>query len=165
VQVASFSVLNDWYDGDVTWSIPALSMSNTTELNYTGKTWVFVEYNDTTQGMQELFINASRDVYVDALRDQYSVSPLHFAPYEALYASGQTAVYELAVNNSLDYNQTFSWRVDTGEENITSTGLAEVEDSAFVYVEAGYGDSGAYRSSAVINSSQYNDTDSEVVLV
>ena len=83
---------------------------------------------------------------------------------ETLSEGSYEAVTEIVVQNNLNKTQEFSWDFETGEENVTSTNIDILNDNLFVFIQSNYSEEGVYRTTATINSSDYNDTKKGVVV-
>jgi len=162
-QVYVFDVTNQWHDGSVNWSIDSIGIENVSLLNNSGMIMVMVEHNYTTYGETPVEVRAVRDTVVASVDDQFELNPVEIESMDILN-EGILSVTELVVDNNIGGLQTFNWQYDTDEENLSSDGI-EINDTCFVFIEANYSSSGVYVTSATINSTLNNDTQSGVIVI
>ena len=160
--VITFDLVNNWYGGDITWNLSDPLIENVTSLDHNQTMLVLIEHN-YSQGEKEARVDAFADTFVDSVLDYFWINPLMIESMSTL-SDGLTAVTEILVENNLAVNQSFSWRFDTGVENITSTSLTNVEESAIILIESNQVSEGVYKTTGVINSSSYDDNERGVIV-
>ena len=154
-KVFFFDVRNTWVNGStVRWNITDPTIANTTILAHNETLMVMIENNYTTQGPKTPLISAAVSTAWDKVWDSFTIKPIELWQLNMLSDS----VAELVVKNNLNQSQTFSWKFDSGVENMTSN-LAVVQNNslAFVYIQFNYSNSGVYRTNAMVNSSMFSD--------
>jgi hypothetical protein len=155
-KVVTFQVVNNWYPGNVSWSLDNPSLNGTQYLNTSDSIFVFVANNYTTQGLTNLRATVNNSLFSDYFVDLFDNRPLGINSFDAI----GTNVFELSAVNHLSVPQLMSWSID----NVSSLNSTNVSSSLFVYVQTNY-TSGVTVSTAKINSSSYNDTEQEVIVI
>ncbi|MFA6550046.1 MAG: hypothetical protein WCT36_01665, partial [Candidatus Gracilibacteria bacterium] len=155
-KVVSFEVVNNWYPGNVSWKLTNPSLNSSVYLNTSQRLFVFIANNYSTQGINNLRAEANISKFSDYFVDLFDNRPLKINRFEAL----GTNVFELNAINYLNRPQLVSWSVD----NIASLNITNISSSLFVFVQTNY-TSGVSVPTARINSSSYNDTEQEVIVV
>jgi YD repeat-containing protein len=155
-KVITFEVVNNWYTGNVSWKFNNPSINRSVILNNSERLFVFIESNYTTQGLINLRAEANNSKFSDYFVDMFENRPLEMSRFEAI----GTNVFEMYAVNHLNKLQNISWSID----NITSQKVTSVNNSIFIFVETNY-TQGVNIANAKINSSSYNDTEREVVVI
>jgi len=161
-QVISFDVRNNWNPSDVTWSLSDPSISNSSHLNKDESLMVMIE-EEYDQGNKEAVVSAQSSSYTDRLTDYFIVQPLLIESLLTL-SEGESSVSEMVVKNNLDNMQTFNWQFNSGEENLSSDYPLNISGQAQIYIETNYTAEGVYRTSASVNSTEYSDIATGVVV-
>ena len=104
----------------------------------------------------------ARDVYVDVVKDKFSVHPLAISSYYVL-SEGLESVHEVVVSSKAGL-QYFDFSLDAEDQMITKNNLSVDTAGLFVFVETNHSVPKVYRSAVVINNSLYFDSASEVIL-
>jgi hypothetical protein len=165
VQILVFNVRNTWYLGNVTWSLSNPSISNISNLDYNESILVVIEHNYTSQGDTMAEVSANVSSFVDRLTDFFEIQPLQLYDFQTLSESQASSVFELVAQNNLDTVQYFTWTLNSGEENITSDELLNItNENVFIFIETNYSDERVYKTTALINSSSFNDTQNGVIV-
>ncbi len=155
-QVLMFDVKNNWKSGNISWNLTNPDVNVTIDVNNGDSVAVIIENSYNVSGNNKAEIRAKASSYVDTMTDFFTVLPLQISSFEALTGN----VFEIVARNHLNSSQVFNWQLDsinsTNSINITS-------DDAFIIVEQNTS-SGIYVSTARINSSQYADTENELVI-
>jgi hypothetical protein len=155
-----FNLVNYWYSGIVDWNISdPLTLNQST---VPGNKNILVE-NTYSQGTKKPLLLAYLLGYTSAVKDYFEVRPLKIESYSVLEESHESTVSELVILNNQDNNQTFTWKLDTGEKNITNTTI--VTDDIFIFVESNYTNKGVHRTEARVNSTSYADTEDKGVVI
>jgi len=165
VEVIMFDVVNNWRSGFVNWSLLDPAISNRTNLSTGEGIAVIIESNYTTQGWVKPNVDAKASSFTDVVRDLFENRPLGLARFEALALSSSKGVFELFARNDLGSLMNLSWRLNTGQVNVSSNLSLNISDDVFVIVESNYTTAGVYKINASINSSSYNDSQGGVVVI
>jgi len=115
------------------------------------------------QGNKEAVVSAQSSSYTDRLTDYFIVQPLLIESLLTL-SEGESSVSEMVVKNNLDNMQTFNWQFNSGEENLSSDYPLNISGQAQIYIETNYTAEGVYRTSASVNSTEYSDIATGVVV-
>jgi len=163
--IIMFDVRNNWYAGNVVWELNNPSITNTTYLDNDETVFVFIANNYTAeQGYNKVEVNATISSFVDYLRRNIETRPLKILSLQTL-SEGLTAVSELVVRNNLNLSQQFSWKFNSGVQNISSNDVIDVlGEDVFVFIESNYSDEDVHKTRALINSSNYNDSETGVII-
>lgn len=161
-----FDVRNNWLTGAVTWEMSLPAIKNITTINQSSRLMVFVEDNSSVAGNNTALINATVSSYVDKITDIFQIKPLEIKSYQLNSTSGLSATFAFTVHNNLASQQNFTWRIDTGIANRTSTyiSLNNNTNQTFILAE-NYSVSNVYSTRLFVNSSLYHDNRSEVVII
>jgi hypothetical protein len=158
-----FDVFNNWYNQSVLWNISNPSITNTTFIDNNRSLMVFIENNYTSQGNNKVEINAKVSSFVDKVTDFFEIRPLQVANFQTLTGGQNKTVFEINARNNLNITQSFTWKVDTTQQNISNTTTINSSD-VFIFVETNYTTKGVYKTTAFLNSSSYNDNQSSAVV-
>jgi hypothetical protein len=79
---------------------------------------------------------------------------------ESVYDAIGTNVFEMYAINHLNKPQNVSWSID----NIASQNITSINSSLFVFVQTNY-TTGVNIANGKVNSTSYNDTEREVILI
>ncbi len=151
-----FDVLNNWQDGEVTWNLTNPDMNATVNLSNGESVAVIIENAYETQGNNKAEIKAKSSSYVDILTDFFTVLPLQIIQFEALTDN----IFEIQARNNLNTSQVFDWSMG----NITSDNTTTItDDDAYIIIEQNT-PSGVNILTATINSTNYEDSEKEVVV-
>ncbi len=125
-----------------------------------------IEHNYTTQSVKAPVISAAALTAWDTVYDYFTIKPIELWQLNTLSDSQLGAVVELVIKNNLNHSQNFSWRFDSGVENITSTQNIRLDNSSpiFVYIGFNYSTAGVYGTNAIVNSSMFSDNQTGVVV-
>ena len=161
----SFQVRNLWLPGYVTWNVSNPNQGSTVYLNNNQSTTVTIDSTYSTETNNVVEITATRTSYTDHYSDSFLVKPLQIQSVTAFNASS-TPLFEIIAKNNLQINQSFNWRLDTGAANITGTTATAIANMTFIFIQAPAYPSKdlVYHTTSTINSTQYNDTASMVVI-
>jgi hypothetical protein len=162
--VLMFDVLNNWNNGYVNWSISEPNIKNSTYLNNNESILVFIENNYTIQGNRQPEINVTTSTYVDRIREFFEIKPIKISNLLTLSENKSGSVSELIVKNNLNNTQSFTWKFDTGITNVTNGTYLNASESIFVYIASNYTTSKIYQTTALVNTTAYNDTENGVIL-
>lgn len=154
-QVIAFDLVNKWNYGEVRFNVSNPSVSEAFNLSSDESVAVIIEASYEVQGNNILEVKGYQGTYFDIITDVFEATPLRIENFDALSDS----VFEIHAMNKLDVSQNFSWALDS----ISSSGVYNITDDAFVIIEADYG-SGVHEVNARVNSSSYYDTESEVIV-
>jgi YD repeat-containing protein len=165
----NFTIRNYWPQAiTVSWNIsdPSYSQANFTTLAQGQAVNVSYTANYGTQGLKTPALWAYGSGFGGTYVDRFVEKLLEITSFMVGPASKGSTVFEIVAKNNIE-PLNISWRLDTGEQNITSsqlTYLGTYEDVSIV-VEANYTSAGIYPATAFVNSSSYNDTASGVAIV
>ncbi len=162
-----FDVKNNWVNGtSIRWNITDPALNGTASLALNSSLMVMIEHNYTTQGVKAPVISAAALTAWDTVYDYFTIKPIELWQLNTLSDSQLGAVVELVIKNNMNHSQNFSWRFDSGVENITSTQNIQLQNSSpiFVYIGFNYSTAGVYGTNAVVNSSIFSDNQSGVVV-
>jgi YD repeat-containing protein len=163
--VLMFDVLNNWNNGYVNWSISEPNIKNSTYLNNNESILIFIENNYTIQGNRQPEINVTTSTYVDRIREFFEIKPIKISNLLTLSENKSNSVSELIVKNNLNNTQSFTWKFDTGVANVTNATYLNASESIFVYIASNYTTSKVYQTTALVNTTAYNDTEYGVILI
>jgi hypothetical protein len=155
-KVLSFELVNTWYPGNVSWTINNPSINGSRYLNTNERMFVFVENNYSVQQDVRLNISANISKFSDSYADLFSVRPLELLRFDAIAPN----TFELFAINHLNRTQSISWSID----NVTSLNVSNITNNLFVIVQTNYS-SGISIPVARINSTSYNDSQQEVIVI
>ncbi len=161
-----FDVKNNWVNGtSVRWNITDPALNGTVSLGLNQSLMVMIEHNYTTQGVKIPVISAAALTAWDTVYDYFTIKPIELWQLNTLSDSQLGAVVELVIKNNLNHSQNFSWRFDSGVENITSTQNIQLQNVSpiFVYIGFNYSTAGVYGTNAIVNSSMFSDNQTGVV--
>ena len=161
-----FDVRNNWHNGStVRWNMTDPNVAGTATLSLNQTLMVMIETNYTTQNVHKPTMSAALFSAWDAFTDQFEIWPIEIGQLNSLAESRLNSVSELVIQNNLNQSQAFSWRYDTGAENITSTQAIFLNNSnVFVYIQSNYSSVGVYKSKATVNSSMFSHNQTGVVV-
>jgi leucyl-tRNA synthetase len=157
-QVVTANVVNNWYSGDVNWSV--VGVTNTTTLDSGQSVMVMVEKNYTEYGVQPVEVTAKRSVVEAKVAENIELRPLEIDTFQTL-SDGTEAVLELNTVSNVG-SSVFTWTVDTDEENISSVSV-NITDDVMAFIQVNYS-SGVHSPLAVVNTTVYNDSQRGVVV-
>lgn len=166
-QLLEYKVWNYWPDNQtVNWNLtdPSITSSQSSTLAEDEFLFVFVEENYTSGGTKEPTLNAGSTSFEDSYADRFPIRPLFIMNLLVLAEEQLSSVFETFARSNLG-QQTISWLLDTGEENISSTQTAELNytDSVFIFVETNYTSKDVFALNMTLNSSSQNDSTLGVV--
>lgn len=161
-----FDVRNNWVTGAVTWALSQPALTNTTIVNNNNLLLVFIEDNSSTAGSNSVVVNATTSEYIDHITDLFQTTPLEILDFQLNTSTATTGTYAFTIHNNLDTSQIFSWRLDTGIANRTSTAitLGANTNQTFTIVE-NYTTFNIYRTQLDVNTSLYTDNRTGVVRI
>jgi len=158
-RIISFIVTNEWPDNlSVSWNITDPSLMNSTYLNQNDTLLVIIAENYTAEGRKDEAVNVYSDSFLSTLEDWFNIYIVEMLDLQTLSESVSSTVSEL-VARSDSGKQTISWKLDTGEANITSIIPIHINESdrVIILVESNYTGSGVYLTNASINTSSSKD--------
>jgi len=164
VQNYVFYIKNNWFAGDVTWTLNDPVLTNTTSMAHNQTVRFSVSHNYITQGPKHILLTAQVSTFIDTVTDYFEVRPLEVSAVNTLSESQAQTVNELVVKNNLNHTLFFNWQFQTGQENLTSTLLNSTNGTVLVYVASNYSTAGVFRTTAIVNSSSYTDNQTGVVV-
>ncbi|MBR9677377.1 hypothetical protein GOV04_04505 [Candidatus Woesearchaeota archaeon] len=156
-QILMFDIVNNWVNGNVSWNITNPDVNSTAYLQSGESIAVIVENTYTTQGNNLAIIQAKTSAHTDTITDLLQVKPLQLIQFEAL----TTSVFEIIARNNLNTPQQIDWQFD-GVNSETPVNITS--DDAYIIIEKTYA-TGLHELTTTINSSNYNDTQEEVIVV
>lgn len=161
-----FFVVNYWAQGEVGWGVSNPFTYNTTIIPSGQSVELVMESSYTTQGMNEINVSVDYAGLTDKLMDYLNVKPLKLSAFDAVLSGADKSVYELIVENDLQSQQTFNWRLDTGLENVSGNEPIDINsDDIIILVETSYSTGGIYKPIGRVNSTSYNDSAQRVVVI
>lgn len=165
INIISFDVVNNWHSGEVNWSLNEPNLANTTDLDTNETLMVFVEEDSSVQGNNKAEVTAQVSSFVDHVKNAFEIRPLKIESLLTLSEGSNQGVSEFVVTNNLNSTQIFGWQFDTGTENVSSNDSVIItSENLFIYIASNYTSAGVYPTTAIVNSSQYNDSQSGVVI-
>ncbi len=162
--VYAFDVLNQWYAGQVDWSVTNPSINNNTNLGYNKSVMVFIEEDYSSEGLQVTNVSATRLSYKDNVSDQYEIRPIEIGSLEVTDVTGYIATLNVFIVNNDDSTQYFNLNITGGLVNQSESELFTVSDNTTIPVSITVPSSGVYRVWANINTSGYTDNQSTEVI-
>ncbi len=161
----TFQVRNNWKSGNVVVTMTNPAYSNTSFINYNQTLKYTVVTNFTSQGQKTPQITAQVSSFTDKVNDLFKLKPIEINEMNTLAENQLNSVTELIVKNNLNQSQIFSWILNTGQSNLTSSQNISINTSnIFVYIASNYTSTGVFRTKAIVNSSQFSDNQSGVVV-
>ncbi len=164
VQNYVFYIKNNWFAGDVTWTLNDPVTTNTTSMAHNETVRFSISHNYTTQGPKHILLTAQVSTFIDTVTDYFDVKPLQVSELNTLSESQASTINELVVKNNLNHTLFFNWQFQTGQENLTSTLLNSTNGTTLIYIATNYSAAGVFRTTAIVNSSSYNDNQTGVVV-
>jgi len=168
-QILMFDVANNWNSGYVNWSIGEPNIKNSTYLNSSESIMVFLENNYTNQGIHKFEINATVSTYVDRIREFFEIKPIKIVSLQTLYENENNSVTELNIKNNLNTSQSFDWMLDSNIDTVFSSqkSLLNASENMLIFIQSdsSYTYYGVYPTTAYVNTSLYNDTETGVILI
>lgn len=158
----NFTIKNYWPQAlTVSWNIsnPNSTKSNAATLSQGQSVSVLFRNNYTAQGRKAPIITVYNNSFNDSITDIFIIKMIEITGFSILRENQTGTIFEIAARNNVG-SQNISWRLDTGQQNITSTQSMQLNKSedVRVLVQANYTTSGIYPVTAFINSTSYNDT-------
>jgi len=96
--------------------------------------------------------------------DIFELRPIEIESFQTL-SDGLNSVSELVVSNNMNGMQQFSWLFGSVTENISSDSQINISsDNVFIFIASNYSDAGAYKTTAFINTTSAEDSQSGVVI-
>ncbi len=161
----TFQVRNNWKSGNVVVTMSNPSYSNTSFINYNQTLKYTVVTNFTSQGQKTPQITAQVSSFMDKVNDLFKLKPIEINEMNTLAENQLNSVTELVVKNNLNQSQIFSWILNTGQNNLSSSQNVSINTSnIFVYIASNYTSTGVFRTKAIVNSSQFSDNQSGVIV-
>lgn len=160
-----FDVYNEWPEElTVGWNISDLGISNASNLSQSEFIMVMIEENYTSQGLKEPQIKAYSGSFITSFMDSFRIYIVELFDLQVLKQGIESTVTELFVRSN-DENRRIDWKYDSGEEVINSNITTDLNDTdVLILIESNYSGEGVYPVNASINSSQFNDEYSGVVI-
>ena len=164
-KITSFNIFNYWPSTlNVNWNITDPSIKNGTALAQNKSVIVIIAENYTTEGRKDETVNAQSGSFSNTLEDWFNIHIVQLLDFQVLSESVSSTVSEIIARTNVG-NETISWQLDTGEENITSnTPIPLNVNKTIILIEHNYSSSGVYLTNASINSSSYSDYSEGVVI-
>jgi len=163
-QIYVFDVVNSWHSGNVNWSISDPGISNVTYLDTDDSIMVMIEHNYSGSGVKPVEVKAKRSSVQALFSDIFELRPIEIESFQTL-SDGLNSVSELVVSNNINRMQQFSWLFGSGTENISSDSQINISsDDVFIFIASNYSDSGAYKTTAFINTTSAEDSQSGVTI-
>jgi len=157
----SFDLKNYWYSGIIKWNITDPLQVNQTQVNGTQRITIL---NNYSEGTKTPVITAYLG-YATYIRDYFLVKPLRIDSFSVLQEKLNSTVSEFVVSNNQQSPQYISWKLATGEFNITSNQTINLSSSVFIYVESNYSAVAVFNTQARVNSTSYNDIENKGVMI
>jgi|GEM_PF-1699055 len=160
-KVLFYDVRNTWFNGTVSWNLTEPNIANSTRLDY-NRTLLVIVQHDYTQGDKRPVFTASSAGTNASIRDAFNVRSLALTSLQTLF-EGVNTTTELVVWNYAGGSPLFTWKFDTGVQNITNT--STLNQSMMLFIQSKYSASGVYRTRANINASNNLDNRTGLVIV
>ncbi|MBU0757716.1 MAG: hypothetical protein KKF44_06615, partial [Nanoarchaeota archaeon] len=164
-QVIAFDVVNNWHDGEVNWSIEPIGISDSTNLSNNARVLVIIEENYTSYGEKTVSVTAKASTVTDLITDYFVLTPIEILNFLTLAEGQSSTVFEILVKNNMPQIEDISYTINDGVDDIVGTDLINISDETFIFVETEYADEGIHRTLAVINSTNYDDNETGVVII
>jgi len=168
-RILIFNIKNYWPQNmNVSWNVsdPTISSNNIANLTQGESVFVFIQNNYTTQGRKTPKITAYSNSSLDSYTDIFITKMIEINKFLILSESQSNTIFEIIMGNNLG-QQNISWRLDTGEKNITSSQpiFLNTSEKVRIFIGENYTTADIYPVTAFVNSSSYNDTASGVVVI
>ncbi|MBI2547051.1 MAG: hypothetical protein HYW23_01235 [Candidatus Aenigmarchaeota archaeon] len=166
-RLLKFDIKNNWYQNQtVNWNItnPSLTGSNATNLTAGESLFILFENNYTTQGINKPQITAYNNSFISSFADRFVIKVIEILRHLVLYESQNNTISEIEPLNNMGQTNV-SWSIDTGEENISSSQSATLNNSEgmIIIINNNYTTSNVHINKPTVNSSMYNDSSSSIV--
>ncbi len=156
-----FDVLNQWYAGEINWTVN--NSQNSSIVGFNESVMVIVE-EDYGQGLHIVDINATKQSYTDKVKDQFNINPLEISELEVTDVSGYVATIKAVISNNYGSSLSFNLNITGGLVNQSETELFTVSDNTTIPVSVTVPDTGVYNIEAYVNSTSYTDNESVEVI-
>ncbi len=165
-KIISFIITNQWPQNlSTSWNITDPSLKNTTSLMQNDTLMVLLETNYTTEGKKEPSVNVYSSGLLTTLNDWFNIYIVEMLDLQVLKEGIGSTISEITARSDTG-NNTISWQLDTGYENLTSSQTISINetDRLLIFVEHNYSSSGIYKTNASVNTSSNQDHASGVVV-